>query len=169
VIPSAQIGSSFARIARTRPLPCDLYIVHQSHRKEQSTIEQSGGRRDEPVKSGPCFIERRWRALGAEPIDGGAADRRGITRCSRANPQCRHRPWPGYPSQRAGGLTTSPSPVVLDAKLGPRVRTEDFARAPGPFRWRLRGRRMTGARPVRHRHRAFATRRGPTEAAPYLG
>ena len=30
--------------ARTCPLPCDLYIEHQSHRKEQSTIEQAGKR-----------------------------------------------------------------------------------------------------------------------------
>ena len=117
-------------------------------------------------------------ANGAAQSDFGAGYKKGI-----GNPSAlghltswtvavvgeRRREGAGTRGDRAGGLTTSPSPVVLDAKLGPRVRTEGFARGPGPFRWRLRGRRMTGARPVRHHHRAFATRRGPTEAAPYLG
>jgi hypothetical protein len=35
--------------SRTRPLPCDLYIEHQSHRKEQSTIEQAEGREKKVV------------------------------------------------------------------------------------------------------------------------
>nr|ACG44683.1 hypothetical protein [Zea mays] len=58
---------------------------------------------------------------------------------------------------------------MLGTQLDPRVRPEGFARVPGPFRWRLRGRRVTGARPIRLHRRAFAGRRGPTDSTPDFG
>jgi hypothetical protein len=49
----------------------------------------------------------------------------------------------GTRGDRAGGLATAPSSFVLDAKLGPRVRTGSFARVPGPVGWRVWARRVT--------------------------
>jgi hypothetical protein len=66
-------------------------------------------------------------------------------------------------------IRVPPSFVELDAKLEPCGRPGGFARVSGSRWWRLLGRRVTGARPICLRRRAFALRRGPTETTPDFG
>jgi hypothetical protein len=117
---------------------------------------------------------RRRRDLNHLPGSSGFKRLASVPRAHKTQPH----PLLFSPSSHSHrGHLSSKSPLPYTAtvvprarpQLDPRVRPEGFARAPGPFRWRLRGRRVTGARPVRHRHRAFAARCEPTVAAPYLG
>jgi hypothetical protein len=66
-------------------------------------------------------------------------------------------------------IRVPPSSVELGAKLEPCRRLGGFGRVSDSHWWRLRGRRVTGARPICLCRRTFTVRRGLTETTPDLG